>query len=71
MAVLVGIDGHLEVEVEHELEISVGERAALELEDVYSEVVQAGEHLAECARLMRQGEHDARFVGAGVYLKLF
>ena len=65
------IDGGIEIEIEHELKLPVGQRAAFQLVQIDAQRVESREQLVERAGLMRQSEHDAGSVRAGVDLRLF
>lgn len=62
--------GAVQVKVEHKLKVTTGDGAALELDEVNVERIEALEHAIEGARLVGRGDHKRGTVGAGVDARL-
>ena len=62
--------GAVQVKVEHKLKIVSGDGAALELDEVDVERVEALEYAIERARLVGRGDHERGAVGAGIDARL-
>ena len=62
--------GAVQVKVEHKLKVVPGDGAALELDEVDVEGVEALEHAVEGARLVCRGDHERGAVGAGIDARL-
>ena len=57
------------IEIEHELEILAGDGAALDFGQVEPQGGELGDDAVERARAVRQGEHQAHLICAGVNLR--
>lgn len=62
--------GAVQIEVEHKLKVVPGDGAALELDKVDVERIEALEHAIEGARFVGRGDHERGTVGAGVDARL-
>ena len=62
--------GAVQIEVEHKLKVAPGDGAALELDEVDIERVEALEYAIERTRLVGRGDHERGTVGAGVDARL-
>ena len=62
--------GAVQIKVEHKFKVAAGDGAALELDEVDIERVEALEYAIECARLVGRGNHERGAVGAGVDARL-
>ncbi len=62
--------GAVQVKVEHKLKVVAGDGAALELDEVDVERIEALEYAIEGTRLVGRGDHERGAVGAGVDARL-
>ena len=62
--------GAVQIKVEHKLKVVPGDGAALELDEVDAERIEALEHAVEGARLIGRGDHERGTVGTGINARL-